>query len=132
MVAEGEKFAEEDALHKKRSEAMNSLSSFVSSVKSQMADKAGLGGKLSEQDKLTLKETLSEVGDWIDEHGAEASLEDLEEKLAGKYTEDIVGCIELTISTEVQGQVSPITSKIYESSKGEDHHDRTGRGEDEL
>ncbi|TFK25540.1 heat shock protein [Coprinopsis marcescibilis] len=117
MVAEGEKFAEEDALHRKRSEALNGLSSFVYSVKSQIADKQGLGGKLSKKDKVALNEVLAEAKNWMEEHGNDASLEDLEEKLA-----------------EVQGRVSPMTAKVYQSAEGQDkeHDDWVTRDESEL
>ncbi|KAH6914199.1 heat shock protein [Coprinopsis sp. MPI-PUGE-AT-0042] len=84
MLKEAEQFAEEDELLRKRVEAVNTLSSFVGSVKSQLADKEGLGGKVTESDKAKLKETLAEAGAWIDENMQEASMEDLEEKLAGE------------------------------------------------
>lgn len=84
MVLEAEQFAEEDALLRKRVEAAHSLSSFVSSVKSQLADKEGLGGKVSGGDKVELKDTLAEAEAWIDANGQEASMEDLEDKLAGE------------------------------------------------
>jgi heat shock protein 5 len=85
MIKEGEKFAEEDALHKKRTETLNSVSSFVYGLKTQLADKDGMGGKLSSGDKAQLQEIIKEGSEWIDEHSAEASLEELEEKLAGAF-----------------------------------------------
>ncbi|GLB44653.1 putative heat shock protein 70 family protein [Lyophyllum shimeji] len=98
MVAEAEKFAEEDEAQRKRIEALNSLSSFVYGLKTQLGDQEGLGGKISDDDKKTILATVKETTDWIDEHGSSASVEDLEEKLA-----------------EVQGVVNPITSKLYSS-----------------
>ena len=83
MIMEGERFAEEDALHRKRQETLNSLSNLVYGVKTQLADKEGLGGKLTEEDKKTLQVIVTEAVDWVDEHGKDAALEDLEEKLAG-------------------------------------------------
>ena len=85
MIMEGEKFAEEDALVRKRQETLNSLSSLLYGVKSQLGDKEGLGGKLTAEDRKTLEEIVREEVDWVDEHGKDASLEDLEEKLAGGY-----------------------------------------------
>ncbi|CAA7259205.1 unnamed protein product [Cyclocybe aegerita] len=99
MIADGEKFAEEDQLHKKRTEALNSLSTFVYGLKNQLAEKDGIGAKLSAADKTKLQETIKEGSEWIDEHASEASLEDLEEKLA-----------------DLQTSVNPITSKLYQSS----------------
>jgi len=99
MVAEAEKFAAEDEAQRKRIEALNSLSSFVYGIKSQLADTEGLGSKLSDDDKKTILATVKETTDWIDENGSSASTEDLEEKLA-----------------EVQGVINPITSKLYKES----------------
>ena len=83
MVAEAEKFASEDEAQRKRIEALNSLSAFVYGLKTQLADQEGLGGKISDDDKKTLLATIKETTDWIDENGSSASVEDLEEKLAG-------------------------------------------------
>ncbi|KAF4620767.1 hypothetical protein D9613_000536 [Agrocybe pediades] len=111
MVAEGEKFAAEDQLHKKRTEALNSLQAFVSGLKTQLADKdakTGMSAKLSKADKKKLQDILKEGSDWVDENGRDASLEDLEEKLA-----------------ELQTEVNPITSKLYADAgnKGGDDDD---------
>ncbi|KDR75329.1 hypothetical protein GALMADRAFT_70123 [Galerina marginata CBS 339.88] len=97
MIAEGEKFAAEDQLHKKRAEALNGLSNFVYSLKSQFAEKDGMSTKLSSQDKQKLQDIVKEGSEWIDENGKGASLEELEEELA-----------------ELQTTVNPITSKLYE------------------
>ncbi|RXW18644.1 hypothetical protein EST38_g7207 [Candolleomyces aberdarensis] len=101
MVAEAEKFAAEDEAQRKRIEALNSLSSFVYGLKTQLGDQEGLGGKLSDEDKKTVLATIKETTDWIDENGSSASTEDLEEKLA-----------------EVQGVINPITTKLYAGAGG--------------
>ncbi|KAG2015877.1 heat shock protein [Coprinopsis cinerea AmutBmut pab1-1] len=111
MIAEGEKFAEEDALYRKRSEAASNLSSFISSIKSQMADKEGLGGKVSEEDKKALRATITGVEEWVDELGREAGLEELEERLS-----------------EIQEQVSSITSKIYRARPGDSDRNQEWMG----
>jgi len=84
MVKEAEEFASEDEAQRKRIEALNALSSFIFSLKSQVGDQEGLGGKLSEEDKKTILATIKETGDWIDEKGTGASAEELEEKLEGE------------------------------------------------
>ena len=66
MVAEAEEFAAEDEAQKKRIEALNSLSSYVYGLKSQLGDTEGLGGKLNADDKKTLLDTIKEVTEWID------------------------------------------------------------------
>jgi heat shock protein 5 len=110
MVAEAEKFAAEDEAQKKRIEALNSLSSYVYSLKSQLSDAEGLGGKLDSDDKKTLSDTLKETIDWIDSEGQSASADDLEEKLQ-----------------EIQNVANPITAKLYSggSSPTPDDHDET-------
>jgi heat shock protein 5 len=83
MVKEAEEFATEDELHRKRIEALNGLSSFVYGLKSQLGDQEGLGGKLSDEDKKMILAATKETIAWIDENGQSASVEELEEKLAG-------------------------------------------------
>lgn len=99
MVREAEEFASEDEANRKRIEALNSLSSFVFGLKSQLADQTGLGGKLEDDDKKTLLSAIKEATEWIDENGQSATTDDLEEKLA-----------------EIQSVVGPITSKLYAST----------------
>ncbi|THH12480.1 hypothetical protein EW146_g7652, partial [Bondarzewia mesenterica] len=101
MIKEAEDFASEDEASRARIEALNSLSAFVYGLKTQLGDQEGLGGKISDSDKKTLLALTKETTDWIDEQGASATVEELEEKL-----------------TEVQGVVNPITSKMYESGSG--------------
>ncbi|KAF9784635.1 heat shock protein 70 family [Thelephora terrestris] len=96
MVAEAEEFAAEDEAQKKRIEALNSLSSYVYSLKSQLADSDGLGGKLDSDDKTTLLDAIKETAEWIESEGQSASAEDLEEKLQ-----------------EIQNVANPITAKLY-------------------
>jgi endoplasmic reticulum chaperone BiP len=96
MVAEAEEFAAEDEAQKKRIEALNSLSSYVYSLKSQLGDSDGLGSKLDADDKKTLSDAIKETIDWIDSEGQSASVDDLEEKLQ-----------------EIQNVANPITAKLY-------------------
>ncbi|KAG8936119.1 ATPase with role in protein import into the ER [Tulasnella sp. 418] len=114
MVKEAEEFASEDEANRKKIEALNNLQNFVWSMKSQLADTEGVGGKLSDDDKKTILAALKEAGDWIDENGSNASADELEEKLA-----------------EVQAVIQPITAKIYGgSSSGGD--DESSQSHDEL
>ena len=105
MVREAEEFAAEDEANRKRIEALNSLSTFVYSLKSQLGDQEGMGGRLEEDDKKTILDAVKETTDWIDENGQTATAEELEEKLG-----------------EVQAVVNPITSKLYTggAAAGED------------
>ena len=118
MVKEAEEFAAEDEAQRKRIEAMNSLSNFIYGVKNQLADQEGLGGKLEDDDKQTLLAIVKETTEWIDENGASATADELEEKLG-----------------EVQSVVNPITSKLYSGgdyTPKEDEEDDPIRSHDEL
>ena len=128
MIADGDKFAAEDGLHKKRTETLNGLSSFVYSLKSQLGDKNGMGAKLDRADKTKIQTIINQGSEWIDEYGKEATLEELEEKLAGVYTFDLISlaCWDLNLLfSDLQATVSPITSKLYqgESSSKDDEFD---------
>jgi len=96
MVAEAEEFAADDEAQRKRIEGLNSLSSYVYGLKTQVNDADGLGGKLDDEDKKTLLDMIKETADWVDENGSSASAEDLEEKLQ-----------------EAQNIANPITAKLY-------------------
>ncbi|KAJ4481058.1 heat shock protein 70 family [Lentinula aciculospora] len=118
MVADAEKFASEDEAQRKRIESLNSLSSFVYGLRTQVNDEEGMGGKISAEDKKTLLATIKETTEWIDENGTSATSEDLEEKLA-----------------EVQGIVNPITTKMYNGAggpSGDDDDEEATRDHDEL
>ncbi|KAF7795187.1 hypothetical protein EIP86_006336 [Pleurotus ostreatoroseus] len=118
MVQEAEEFAAEDEANRKRIEALNSLSTFVYSLKTQLSDDDGLGGKIDDEDKRTILEAIKETTDWIEEYGQSATAEDLEEKLQ-----------------DVQKIVNPITSKLYagDYSAGPDDDDQEPfRSHDEL
>lgn len=101
MVKEAEEFAAEDEANRKRIEALNSLSSFVYGLKSQLGDQEGLGGKIDDDDKKTILDLVKETTEWIEENGSSATADELEEKLG-----------------EVQSVVNPITSKLYQGSGG--------------
>ncbi|KAM0754768.1 Cro r II [Meredithblackwellia eburnea MCA 4105] len=96
MVAESEKFAEEDEVLRKKIEARNALENFVYSLKSQLSDDAGLGGKLDAADKKTINDEIKKTQDWLEEFGASADVSDYDEQREA-----------------LQAVVSPITSKIY-------------------
>ncbi|KAI0656280.1 heat shock protein 70 [Cubamyces menziesii] len=115
MVKEAEEFAAEDEAQRKRIEALNSLSSFVYGLKTQLADQDGLGGKLEDDDKKAILDVVKETTEWIEENGQSATAEDLEEKLS-----------------DVQSVVNPITSKLYTGGGMHDEDDDPYRSHDEL
>jgi heat shock protein 5 len=54
MVAEAEKYAEEDKATRERIEARNGLENYAFNLKNQVNDEEGLGGKIDEDDKETV------------------------------------------------------------------------------
>jgi len=55
MVQEAEKYADEDKATKERIEARNGLENYAFSLKNQVNDEEGLGGKIDEDDKETVR-----------------------------------------------------------------------------
>jgi len=100
MLNDAEKFADEDKIMKERVEARNELESYAYSLKNQIADKEKLGGKLSEEDKTTIEEAVTEHIEWL-EANQEADTEAFKEHK--KSLEEIV---------------TPITSKLYGEGGG--------------
>ncbi|GAA5974187.1 hypothetical protein JCM11641_003314 [Rhodosporidiobolus odoratus] len=103
MVADAERFSEEDELLKKKIESRNALENFVYSLKAQLSDKEGLGGKLDASDKKEIEAEIKKAQDFIDEYAATASAEDLDEAREA-----------------LQSAVAPITAKIYSGGAGGD------------
>jgi heat shock protein 5 len=114
MVAEAEAFAAEDAAARLRIDALNELSSYVFGLKSQTEDTNGLGGKLGERDKQTLRETLATAVTWIDGHGGAATSEEIYDRLA-----------------EVRAVVNPITTALY-ADAGDSGSEEIPYAHDEL
>jgi len=117
MVAEAEQFADEDKAIKGKIEARNALENYAFSLKNQVNDEEGLGGKLDSDDKETLLEAVKEATDWLDENGASATTEDFEEQ-----------------KEKLSNVAYPITSKLYSSGAGGDMPDDDDEpsGHDEL
>ncbi|KAJ3478417.1 hypothetical protein NLG97_g8584 [Lecanicillium saksenae] len=96
MVAEAEKYAEEDKATRERIEARNGLENYAFSLKNQVNDEEGLGGKIDDEDKETILDAVKETQEWLEENGAEATAEDFEEQ-----------------KEKLSNVAYPITSKMY-------------------
>ncbi|KAK0707502.1 heat shock protein 70 family [Lasiosphaeris hirsuta] len=96
MVAEAEKYAEEDKATRERIEARNGLENYAFSLKNQVNDDEGLGGKISDEDKETIVDAVKETQDWLEENAATATAEDFEEQ-----------------KEKLSNVAYPITSKLY-------------------
>jgi heat shock protein 5 len=110
MVAEAELYAEEDKATKERIEARNGFENYAFSLKNQVNDEEGLGGKIDDDDKETILDAVKEATEWLNENGAEATAEDFEEQ-----------------KEKLSNVAYPITSKMYQGAGGDD-----GEFHDEL
>lgn len=117
MVQEAEQFAEEDKANREKIEARNKLENYAFSLKNQVNDEEGLGGKLDDEDKETLNEAIKEATDWLDENAAEATTEDFDEQ-----------------KEKLSNVAYPITSKLYADAGGAPPggDDEEPSGHDEL
>ncbi|CAF4933509.1 unnamed protein product, partial [Rotaria socialis] len=75
-IKDSERFADEDKKVKDRVDAKNELESYVYTLKTQVADKEKLGGKLSADDKSTIEKEIEEKIKWLDENQASAEIDD--------------------------------------------------------
>jgi heat shock protein 5 len=101
MVAEAEKYADEDKAHREKVEARNSLENYAFSLKNQVNDAEGLGGKITEEEKESILNAVKETTEWLEQNEETATTEDLDEQ------------------KEKLSQVAyPITSKMYAGAEG--------------
>ncbi|KAL2264662.1 hypothetical protein VTJ83DRAFT_7172 [Remersonia thermophila] len=114
MVAEAEKYAEEDKATRERIEARNGLENYAFSLKNQVNDEEGLGKKISDDDKETILDAVKEAQEWLEENAATASTEDFEEQ-----------------KEKLSNIAYPITSKLYSAGSGAGADDEP-EGHDEL
>jgi len=101
MINDAEKFADEDKKIKERVDARNELESYAYSLKTQLADKEKLGGKLPEDDKKSVEDAVEKAIKWL-ESNPEAEAEELKEQ-----------------KKELESVVHPIVSKIYQGAGGD-------------
>jgi L1 cell adhesion molecule like protein len=99
MVAEAEKYREEDELHRKRIESKNNLESYIFNVKNSVKDDK-IKEKLSEEDLDMVNTELDNVQEWFDSHPSE-DYDVYDSKLK-----------------ELQDKSMPIMSKLYQDPSG--------------
>merc|ERR1711881_435422 len=100
MIADAEKFADEDKKLKERVEARNELESYAYSLKNQVNDKEKLGAKVSDEDKEKIEEAVNEQISWLEEN-QDAEGEDY--RVQKKELEDVV---------------QPIIARLYQQGGG--------------
>merc|ERR1712179_734393 len=113
MINDAEKFADEDKKVKEKVDAKNEIESYAYSLKNQVNDKEKLGAKLSDEDKETIENAVTEQIEWL-EKNQDAEAEDYKEHK--KELEDIV---------------QPITSKLYQGQPPPGGEYAPPEGEDE-
>lgn len=115
MVEEAEKYADEDKATRERIESRNGLENYAFSLKNQVNDDEGLGGKIDEDDKEALMEAVKEAVDWMEENAQEATAEEFDEQ-----------------KQKLSDVAYPITSKLYGGAAGGADEDDEPEGHDEL
>lgn len=101
MIREAEEFAEEDKLAKEKIEARNQLDNYVASMKQTINDTEKLADKITEEEKASITEVLTEVEEWM-KSNPDATKEEYEEQQ--KKIEEIANPI---VSQAYQGQAPP-------------------------
>jgi len=95
MIADSEKYAEEDKLVKEKIDAKNSFENYIYQMQRSIEDKDKLAEKLEEDDKSTIKDALTDAQDWLNAN-SDSEKDDFEDKLK-----------------ELQATCDPIISKVY-------------------
>lgn len=113
MVEDAEKFAEQDNALKEKILARNNLENYAHSLRNQVNDQSGFGGKIDEDDKDTILEAVIETLEWLEEAGTDATKEDYDEH-----------------KEKLSSIAYPITSKLYEGAGG-DHFAEDGEEDDD-
>merc|ERR1711879_553204 len=65
MIADAEKFADEDKAIKERVDAKHALQNYIYTMRNTIEDKDKLAEKLSEDDKSTIQDAITEAEDWL-------------------------------------------------------------------
>jgi len=101
MIADSEKYADEDKAIKEKIDAKNQFENYIYQMKNSVEDKEKLADKIDEEDKSKITDALTDAQDWLNAN-ADAEKEELEDKLK-----------------ELQGVCDPIVSKIYQAAGGQ-------------
>jgi len=80
MIADSEKYADEDKAIKEKIDAKNQFENYVYQMKNSVEDKDKLAEKLSDEDKSSIKDALTDAQDWLNAN-SDAEKDDFEDKL---------------------------------------------------
>jgi heat shock protein 5 len=95
MVADAEKFADEDKVLKEKIDAKHQLENYIYQMRNTIEDKEKLADKIDDEDKSAIQDALSEAADWLSSND-DAEKDDLEEHMK-----------------ELQRVCDPIIAKVY-------------------
>jgi len=98
MIADAEKFADEDKAVKERIDAKHAFQNYIYTMRNTIEDKDKLAEKLSEDDKSTIQDGLTEAEDWLNSNGEDADKDAIEEQMK-----------------ELQSICDPIIATVYNS-----------------
>lgn len=101
MIADSEKYADEDKAIKEKIDAKNQFENYIYQMKNSVEDKEKLAEKLTDEDKSTIKDALTDAQDWLNAN-SDAEKDDFEDKLK-----------------ELQSTCDPIVSKVYQAAGGQ-------------
>ena len=116
MIADSEKYADEDKAIKEKIDAKNQFENYIYQMKNSVEDKDKLAEKIPEEDKSTISDALTDAQDWLNAN-SDAEKDEFEDKLK-----------------ELQAVCDPIVSKVYQASGGQGGADEEDEEEefDEL
>jgi len=100
MVKDAEKYADEDKKTKDRLDAKHTFDNYIDSMRRSIDDPDKWGSKLADEDRRTIKDALTDAGDWFNAN-SDAEKDDFDEKLK-----------------EVQSVIDPIVKKLYGPAGG--------------
>ena len=80
MVADAEKFADEDKALKEKIDAKHQLENYIYQMRNTIEDKEKLADKIDAEDKSSIQDALTEASDWLSSDD-DADKDDLEEHL---------------------------------------------------
>jgi len=112
MIADADKYAAEDKVIKERIDAKHALQNYIYTMRNTIEDKDKLAEKLSEDDKSTIQDAITEKEDWLNAND-EAEKEAIDEQMK-----------------ELQSVCDPIIASIYNSQGFQDGDDDDEEFED--
>jgi len=114
MIADSEKYADEDKAIKEKIDAKNQFENYIYQMKNSVDDKDKLADKISDDDKSTIKDALTDASDWLNAN-SDAEKDDFEDKLK-----------------ELQRVCDPIVSAVYQKMGGQGQDDDDEEFEEDL